>query len=78
MPGHGRTLTHTLLLVAGAVVVIAGHAMILYQISSRTTLSIAIVSSIIGLVVIKHLGLFGPLFVLARRGFRRPGADSSD
>ena len=48
------------MLVVGVAVLIAGHGIILYYVSSHLALSAAVVSGVIVLVVIKHLGLLGP------------------
>ncbi len=50
---------------------LAGHGAILYYVSSHVMLSAAVLSGAIILLVIKHLGLLGPLYALWRR--RRPG-----
>jgi hypothetical protein len=71
MKGHSRLLTRTLMLSVGVVVLIAGHGIILSYVLSHTTLSATVVSGVIILVVIKHLGwlavLPGPLYALFRR-----------
>ena len=64
---YSRLLTRALVLSVG---LIAGHGIILYYVSSYTTLSAAAVSGAITLVVIKHLGLLSPLYALFRRRFR--------
>lgn len=55
----------------GALILIAGHGIVLYYVSSHMALSAAIVSGVILLVVIKHLGLLGPAYALFRRRARR-------
>jgi hypothetical protein len=59
------------MLAVGVVVLVAGHSVALYYVQSHMKLSAAVVSGVITLVVIKHLGLFGALFPLVRRRFRR-------
>ena len=72
MNGHNLlSMRHWMVLVVIAVVLIAGHGIFLYYISSYMALSAAVVSGVIILVVIKHLGLLGPLYVLFRRRSRR-------
>ena len=75
MKGHRRLLTRTLMLSVGAVVLIAGHGIILSYVLSHTALSAAVVSGVMMLVVITHLGWLavwlGPLYALFRRRFRR-------
>jgi hypothetical protein len=59
---------HRLMLLAIVGILIAAHGAILTYISSHATVSIAAAAVI--LVVIKHLGLLGPLLAWFRR--RRP------
>jgi hypothetical protein len=66
-PG-GRWLVHRLILLAAVGVFIAAHGAILYYVSSHATVSLAVAA--VTLVVIKHLGLLGPLLAWFRR--RRP------
>jgi uncharacterized membrane protein YdfJ with MMPL/SSD domain len=68
MKPRGRWLVHRLILLAAVGVFIAAHGAILYYLSSHATVSIAAIAII--LVVIKHLGLLGPLLAWFRR--RRP------
>lgn len=63
---HLRILT----LLAGAVLLIAGHGFILYYISSHIALSATAVSGVVILMVLKHLGMLGPLYALFRRRSR--------
>lgn len=53
------------------VALIASHGIILRYISSHTTLSTAVVSGVIVLVAIKHVGLLGSILALLRRPIRR-------
>ena len=53
-----------------AVVLMAGHGIILYYFSSHLALSSAVVAGVIVLAVIKHLGLLGSLYGLLRRRSR--------
>jgi len=68
MKPRGRWLVHRLILLAAVGVFIAAHGAILYYLSSHLSLSIAAAALI--LVVVKHLGLLGPLLAWFRR--RRP------
>jgi hypothetical protein len=74
MERHSRLLTRPWVLPVSAVVLIAGPA-ILYYILSHVGLPAALVSGVIILMVIKHLGLLavllGPLYALFRRRFRQ-------
>ena len=54
-----------------AVLLIAGHGVILYYASSHLALSAGLISGVIVLIVIKHLGLLGPTYALLRRHWRR-------
>ena len=67
MKHDGRLLKRTLLLSAAVVVLIAGHGIVLYYVSTHAALSAGIVSGVIVLVVIKHLGLLGPLYAWLKR-----------
>ena len=53
-------------------VLIAAHGVILYYFSSHMTLSVAVIFGVIAMVVVKHLGLLGPLYALLRKALRRP------
>ena len=66
MMGHRRLLTRPWILLVAAAILI-GHGIVLYYISSNTSLSVGVLASVIILVVIKHLGLLAPLFALFRR-----------
>lgn len=70
MKVHGRLLTRSLLVSLGVVVLVAGHGIILYYISSHMALSAAALSGVVILVIINHLGLLGPLYALLRRRSR--------
>jgi membrane protein YdbS with pleckstrin-like domain len=70
MNGHNRLRMRLWIALVGVVVLIAGHGIILYYVSSRTALSAAIVLGVIVLVVVKHLGLLSPLYALVRRRSR--------
>lgn len=62
------------MLLVGAIGLVAGQV-VLYYVLSYMALPAALVSGVIGLVVLKHLGLLtvllGPLYVLFRRRRRR-------
>ncbi|MGI8519142.1 MAG: hypothetical protein ACR2MC_00795 [Actinomycetota bacterium] len=53
------------------IVLLAGHGVILYYVSSHVVLSATVLSGVIILLVINHVGLLGPLYALLRR--RRSG-----
>ena len=56
------------------VVVLAGHGVLLYYGWSHVTLSAAVLSGIIILLLIKHLGLLGPVYALFRRRRSQSGS----
>jgi hypothetical protein len=56
---------HRLILLAAVGLFVAAHGAILYYVSSHATVSIAAVAVI--LLVVKHLGILGPLFAWFRR-----------
>ena len=68
MKSQIRSLVHRLIFLATVCVFVAAHGAILYYVSSHATVSIAAAVAI--LLVIKHLGILGPLFAWFRR--RRP------
>ena len=59
------------MLVVVALILIGAHGIIIYYFSSHLALSTAIVSSVIILVLIQHLGVLGPLLVVFRRRSKR-------
>jgi len=59
-----------------ALIVIGAHGIIIYYFSSHFALSTAVVSSVIILVLIQHLGWLGPLLVVARLR-SKPGGSRS-
>ncbi len=74
MKVHGRPRMRPGMLLVGVIVLLAGHA-ILYYALSHTALSAAVVSGVVVVVVIEHLGLLtvwlGPVYALIRRRWRR-------
>ena len=70
MTGRSRLLKRFWMLPVGAVALVAAHAIILRYFLSHAALSAAVVSGVIIVVVIKHLGLLGSLFALLRRKSR--------
>ena len=65
--GHRLTRGRLWLFAALAVVLVALHGSILYYASSHLALSVGFIAGIVLLIVIKHLGLLGPVFALFRR-----------
>ena len=72
MKAHGRPRMRPWMLLVGVIGLVAGHVALLYYGVSHTALSAALVSGVIVLIVIKHLGLLGPLYALIRRRRPRP------
>jgi hypothetical protein len=68
---HSLTRGRIGVVVALAVVLIAGHGVILYYASSHLALSAGLVSGVILLIVIKHLGLVSSAYALFRRRWLR-------
>jgi len=69
--GHSLPRGRIGVVVALGVVLIAGHGAILCYASSHLAVSAGLVSGLILLIVIKHLGLFGQAYALFRLRWRR-------
>jgi hypothetical protein len=69
MRPHGRALMRPWMLAVGVVLLIAGHG-VLYRALSNMTWPVVVVSGVIILIAIKHLGLFGLLYARFRRRSR--------
>ena len=67
MIGHSLFRRRIWMLAVLAVMLIAGHGIVLYYASSHLALSAGLVSGLILLIVIKHLGLLSPVYALLRR-----------
>lgn len=67
MKRHGRVW----IVLAVAVMLIAGHGIILYYLSSYLALSVAVIAGVTVLVIVKHLGLLAPLYAALRKAVRR-------
>jgi hypothetical protein len=70
MTGHWRLLRRTWILLVAAVVLIGGHVIVTYF-WAYTALSGTVVSGLILLMVIKHLGWLAVLLGQLRAHFRR-------
>lgn len=66
-----KTHNRLWILLAGAIILVAGHGVILYYFSSHLTLSATVIAGVVVLVVVKHLGLLGPLYAILRKAVRR-------
>lgn len=71
MKEHRRLRIRPWMLLVGVIGLVAGHVALLYYGLSHAALSAAVVSSVVVLIVVKHLGLLGPLYALFRRRARR-------
>jgi hypothetical protein len=71
MTGRSRLFKRSWMLPVGGVALIAAHTTVLRYVLPHAALSAVVVSGVIILVLIKHLGLLGSLFVLFRRQSRR-------
>jgi hypothetical protein len=69
-PNHSRMRPWMLLVPVGVIVLVA-HSVVFYYALSHAALSAAVVSGVIVFIVIKHLGLLGPLYALFRRRLKR-------
>ena len=69
MKPHGGAVKRRWMLAAGVVLLIAGHGF-LYHALSNMTLPVAVVSGVIILIAIKHLGLLGLVYARFRRRSR--------
>ena len=67
LPGHSLKHGRLLILAVLALVLLAWHGFILYYASSHMALSAGVVTGIVVLIIIKHLGFLGPAFALFRR-----------
>ena len=76
MRRHSALRARAWMLVLGAFILIAGHGIILYYVTSHVALSGTVVSGAIILIVIKHLGLLAPVYALFRRRRRNVSVDN--
>ena len=70
MNAHGRSRMRPWMLMVGAIGLVAGHSVVLSYGLSHAALSTAVLSGVIVVVVIKHLGLLGSLYAVVRRRSR--------
>jgi len=78
MKDHRPLRVRRWLLAALVIALMAGHGIILYYVSSHRIMSAAVLSGVIVLVVIKHLGLIGPGYALLRRRSRHSDPDDRE
>jgi uncharacterized membrane protein HdeD (DUF308 family) len=69
MKGHGGLLARPWMLTAGVITLIAGHIVLFHRLS-HTSLSAVVMAGVIVLIMIKHLGLLGPVYAFFRRRYR--------
>jgi hypothetical protein len=65
---HGQMLNRTWMLPVLIAILIAAHAMVFYRAISHTTVTIAL--GLILLMLLKHVGVFGPIYAFLRRRSR--------
>jgi len=70
MKGHNLLRRHPWILPVGVVALIAAHVIVVRHALPRAALSVEVVSGLIIVVVLKHVGLIGSLFALFRRRSR--------
>ena len=68
---HRFTRGRIWLIAVIALVLLAGHGFILYTASKHLALSAGLVGGVAVLIIVKHLGLLGPVFALFRRRRRQ-------
>ncbi len=71
MTAHNRMLARRWVLLAAAGVLIASHAMVLRYVLQHKSLSAAMVTGLMLLVVMMHLGLLSRLYALFRGRVRQ-------
>jgi hypothetical protein len=64
---HWRLLNKAWALPAFVAILIAGHVFVLNRVFSRMTLTVAL--GLLLLVLLKHLGVFGPIYAFLRPSF---------
>ena len=69
--GHGHLFKRKWLLAAAVVAIIAVHGIVLQYVASHLRLSTAAIAGVVIVVMVKHLGLLGPLYAWLRRYFLR-------
>jgi hypothetical protein len=70
-PTRTRGARRLALLVAVVVLLLGGHAFLLYKVSVHAAVSAVALTILLTLVTIKHLGLVGSLYGLYRRRLRQ-------
>jgi hypothetical protein len=70
MDTYNRALGRYAIAALGIAALIAAHMVPLFYIRAHKILSGTVIASVAGLVLVKHLGLLGPLFASFRRRTR--------
>ncbi len=68
--GRGHLPGRAWMLPIAVIVLIAGHGAFLHYAASHAALSTAVISGLVVLVAIKHVGLLGPAYAVLRRFLR--------
>ena len=71
MIDHGRLFPRAWMIAVALIALLAAHTIGLGYLASHTTLSAAVLSGVAIVVVVKHVGLLGPIYALFRRRSRR-------
>ncbi len=66
---HRRVLKRSWMLAVIVAALIASHGIVLYRFYSRVSLAILMV--LLGVLLLKHIGLFSGIYALFRRGSQR-------
>lgn len=65
---HGGLLKKSRLLVALVVILVAAHVIVFYHVVSRMTWSVVLALAL--LILLKHIGIFGPIYAFFKRRSR--------
>lgn len=76
MNAHNRLLARPWILSVGVLVLLLAHGLIFYFIH-HLALSAALLSGIVVLFAVKHLGAFGSLYAMLRKRMKRSNSSSS-
>jgi hypothetical protein len=70
MKGYSRIVARPWAMIAAVILLFAAHGLAFYFLR-HLALSAAVVSGIVVLVVVKHIGAFGSLYALFRKRFQK-------
>lgn len=62
---HGGLLKKSRLFAALVVILVAAHVIVFYHVVSRTTWSVVLALAV--LILLKHIGIFGPIYAFLKR-----------